>query len=113
MYGTEVTGVNESNSYKQDYKEQPQIISWYDQDQFNALAMKVSQKCLSKEPTFMKIINSLVVSFSNNEDPTEATKTVVPLVFDMLEDYCDEKDAAQFEAAMHTFQKCSGIDLEN
>ena len=51
----------------------------------------------------------------NNDDYEyeEMVDEITGMVFDILENYCDDSEASQFETALEDFHQCSGFNLKD
>jgi len=57
-----------------------------------------------------KLVDQFIEQGMGNDDAD--MMTMIPMVLDIFDNYCDKNHADQFEKALRDFQKCSNIDMK-
>lgn len=91
--------------YKDPYNADVGTVGWYDQDQITNLLMPIATKCFMDDDKLTELTGKAMSG-------DEGVMDVPEMFFDILEDYCNEEQTAQFEDALKNFKSCSGIDLK-
>lgn len=86
-------------------------VSWYNDQQLAELFAPLAEKCFLGEPSLKKLTDELILQESTAGEDADMM-SLMPMMLDVLDNYCDSHETTQFEKALKDFQKCSNIDMK-